>query len=80
MQGITFGYCPCVRDELVMYSKINKKLTIHIYRRYFASVGTKKNIRPDTLKTLMGHSDYRTTLRYISQSSDDIHSQFDKIY
>lgn len=56
------------------------KLTIHIYRRYFASVGTKKNIRPDTLKTLMGHSDYRTTLRYISQSSDDIHSQFDKIY
>lgn len=56
------------------------RLTIHIYRRYFASVGAKKNIRPDTLRTLLGHNNYQTTLGYITQSTDDIQSQFNKIY
>lgn len=55
-------------------------LTIHIFRRYFATNGNRKGLKPDTLRTLMGHSSYQTTLRYIALSQEDLYSQFNKIY
>ena len=66
-------------------SKISKenpelsKLSPHVLRHTFATSLYKKEVSPMTIQLLMGHSDLRTTQRYIHPTIDDLFSGIDKI-
>lgn len=56
-----------------------EKLTIHIFRRYFATSCHRKGVAPDTIRLLMGHSNYQTTLRYISEDVNTAIAEYRKV-
>lgn len=55
------------------------RLTIHVFRRYFATSNHRKVMDNDTLRLLMGHSSYQTTLGYIAQDEDDMLAKFSRV-
>lgn len=49
-----------------------EKLTVHIFRRYFATTSYRKGIDLESLRILMGHSKLETTIGYINVDIDEI--------
>ena len=54
------------------------RLTIHIFRRYFATHNHNRGVPPDTLRVVMGHTEYQTTLKYIDIDVNNILMEFNK--
>lgn len=52
--------------KIAISAKINKKLTFHIARHSFGSAHAKDGTQPYYIMKLMGHSDIRTTSRYVN--------------
>lgn len=57
------------------------KLTVHVFRRYFATSMYNHQVSSNDIRLMMGHSCYQTTLTYISENSgDSIKSIQNRIY
>jgi integrase len=55
------------------------RLSPHVLRHTFATMLHKKDVSPLTIQMLMGHSDLKTTQRYIHPTIDDLIRGIDKI-
>ena len=55
------------------------KISPHVLRHTFATNLHKKDVSPLTIQMLMGHSDLKTTQRYIHPSIDDLIKGIDKL-
>jgi integrase len=55
------------------------KLSPHVLRHTFATMLHKKEVSPLTIQMLMGHSDLKTTQRYIHPTIDDLITGIDKL-
>lgn len=54
-------------------------LSPHVLRHTFATMLHQKDVSPLTIQMLMGHSDLKTTQRYIHPTIDDLITGIDKI-
>lgn len=52
---------------------LDKSLTVHVFRRTFATRMTDKGCPLETLQELMGHASPTTTKRYIAKSQQRVH-------
>ena len=44
-------------------------ITVHCFRRYFASDMSKKGVEPQVLQDILGHSSFQTTSSYYIQTN-----------
>lgn len=60
-------------------ANINKHITVHTFRKTFASRCSRKGMQPMIIATLLGHSDYTTTAKYyIKINKNDLQYEYDK--
>lgn len=58
---------------------VNKRITVHTFRKTFASRCSKKGISPTTICSLMGHSSFSTTAKYyIATDNENIRYEYNK--
>lgn len=69
-----------ITKDLGTMCELDMDLTVHKFRRYFATAQFLKGVTPDTIRMLMGHSNYQTTLSYINQNSQRAVNEIAKIY
>lgn len=63
----------------VAKSGINKLITPHTFRRSFATLLNKSQVRLTTIQQLLGHSDVNTTVAYIHHSYEELYEDYSKL-
>jgi len=64
----------------VAKSGINKSITPHTFRRSFATLLNKSEVRLTTIQQLLGHTDVNTTVAYIHHSYEEIYEDYSKLW
>ncbi len=61
-------------------SGIKKNITPHTFRRSFATLLNKKQVRLTTIQQLLGHTDINTTVAYIHNSYEELYDDYSKLW
>lgn len=64
---------------LTKRAEIDKHITVHTFRKTFASRCSRKGMQPMMIAELLGHSDYTTTAKYyIKINNNDLKHEYNK--
>jgi integrase len=64
--GLNCGHCENKSGESCSTRPVCSKVTLHSFRRTFATMHFEAGVRAHTLQRWLGHSDLETTLRYLA--------------
>lgn len=64
--GLNCGHCENKSGESCAKRPVCGKVTLHSFRRTFATMHFESGVRAHTLQRWLGHSDLETTLRYLA--------------
>lgn len=66
-------------QKIASNANVNKHVTVHTFRKTFASKCSRKGMSPTTICSLLGHSDFTTTAKYyININNEDVKYEYDK--
>ena len=64
--GINCAHCKDQNGRSCLKYAVCKNITLHGFRRTFATLHFEAGVRAHTLQRWLGHSDLSTTLRYLA--------------
>ncbi|CAI2165503.1 15614_t:CDS:2 [Funneliformis geosporum] len=72
-----------IQIRIMIYKKtkkagINKHISPHTFRRSFATILNKKEVRLTIIQKVLGHNDIQTTSSYIHNSREEIYNELNK--
>ncbi|MBE5873781.1 MAG: hypothetical protein E7287_05150 [Lachnospiraceae bacterium] len=68
-----------ILHRVIRRTNITKNVTVHTFRKTFASRMTRKGMRPESISTLLGHKDYATTSKYyIRVNCSDLRNEYER--
>lgn len=60
-------------------TNINRKITVHTFRKTFASRLYRKGVQPMSIAVLLGHKDFTTTAKfYVDINKNDLKNEYDR--
>jgi integrase len=81
--GINCGHCKDKAGHSCAKHAVCKNITLHSFRRSFATMHFEAGVRAHTLRRWLGHSDLDTTLRYLAVAdvrSEGVRSQVESTF
>ena len=68
-----------ILKTIVKRTNINRKITVHTFRKTLASKLTRRGMRPEYVAMILGHKNFATTQKYYaSLDQTDIHREFER--
>jgi integrase len=81
--GINCGHCKDRAGRSCSKNDVCKNITLHSFRRTYATMHFEAGVRAHTLQRWLGHSDLETTLRYLAVAdvrSDAVRTQVESTF
>jgi integrase/recombinase XerD len=60
-------------------ARLNKHISPHSFRRSFATLAHKRDVKLTTIQKLLGHSDINTTTAYIHNNYQELYLDYSKL-
>lgn len=68
-----------ILKKVLKRTHIKKDITVHTFRKYFASKMYRNGMKPDNIAKILGHKNFSTTSKfYVIISNEDLKVEFDR--